>query len=325
MRDAKIPAAMRCAKEPPVPGDSAQQSQDVGPVLVTGASSQIGQCVVRRLCAAGRSVIALGRGRPGPSTNAHLRFIEGDLEKPNVVFAQSLSMVVHIAAIWLLPDHLDALYARGVRRIVCFSSTSIFIKQASSNAGERDLVVRMKAAEAEVATRCAALGIVWTVLRPTLVYGLGMDRNVSRAARFIQRFGLYPLASAATGLRQPVHADDLAGAALAALDAPAAAGRSYALGGGEVLEYREMIGRIFDALKRRRRFLVLPGLEYFAAAIGIVLRRREVTAEMVRRMRQDLVCDNGPAGRDLSYRPRKFLAGGGADLGLDSIDSRASR
>jgi nucleoside-diphosphate-sugar epimerase len=313
------------ADEIPVSAAGAQEISAFPAILVTGASSQIGQCVVHRLCQARRPVVALGRGRPRYSMNAHLRFIEGDLEKTGIAFPESLSSVVHIAGIWLLPNHLDALHARGVRRIVCFSSTSIFVKQGSSNIGERDLVARMKAAEAEVAARCKVLGIVWTVLRPTLVYGLGIDRNVSRAARFIRRFGVYPLASAATGMRQPVHADDLAAAALAALAAPAAAGRSYELGGGEVLNYREMIGRIFDALERRRRFLAIPGLEILAAVVGIVLRRPEVTGEMVRRMRQDLVCDNGPAARDLSYRPRNFLAGGGADLGLDGIDSRTPR
>ena len=313
------------ADEIPVLANGAHEFPAFRTILVTGASSQIGECVVQRLCEARRPVIAFGRGRPRYSMNAHLQFIEGDLEKTNIAFPESLSSVVHIAGIWLLPGHLDALYARGVRRIVCFSSTSVFVKQASSNAGERDLVARMKAAEAEVAARCKVLGIVWTVLRPTLVYGLGIDRNVSRAARFIRRFGVYPLALAATGMRQPVHADDLAAAALAALAAPAAAGRTYELGGGEVLGYREMIGRIFDALERRRRFLAVPGLEILAALVGIVLRRPEVTGAMVRRMRQDLVCDNGPAERDLSYRPRKFLAGGGVDLGLDVIDSRATR
>ncbi len=303
--------------------DTARKSPDAPAILVTGASSQIGQCVVRRLCAARIPVVALGRRRPGSAMDAHPHFFEGDLEAPDIVFPESLSSVVHIAGIWLLPDHLDALYARGVRRIVCFSSTSIFVKQESSNAGERDLVARMKAAEAKLATRCEALGIVWTVLRPTLVYGLGIDRNVSHAAGFIRRFGVYPLAAAATGFRQPVHADDLAAAALAALETPAAAGRSYELGGGEVLAYKEMIGRIFDALGRRRRFLAVPGLEFLAAAVGTVLRRPEVTGEMVRRMRQDLVCDNGPAARDLSFRPRKFLAGGRADLGLVDSGKRA--
>lgn len=316
------PAVLDSADRP----DSANRAQDslaFPTILVTGASSQIGQCVVRRLCAARVPVVALGRRRPKTTMDARLRFINGDLEATDMALPESLSSVVHIAGIWLLPNHLDALHARGVRRIVAFSSTSIFVKGQSSNAGERDLVARMMAAEAEVAARCEALGIVWTVLRPTLVYGLGIDRNVSRAAGFIQRFGVYPLATAATGLRQPVHADDLAAAALAALESPAAAGRSYELGGGEVLGYREMIGRIFDALGRRRRFVAIPGLEILAAVAGFVLRRPEVTAEMVRRMRRDLVCDNGPAARDLSYRPRRFLAAGRVDLGLVDSGNRA--
>lgn len=317
--------AKRAVDETPDSSDAdrAWEPLALNTVLVTGASSQIGQCVTRRLCAARVPVVALGRRRPKTAMDARLRFIEGDLEEPELALPESLSSVVHIAGIWLLPNHLAALHARGVRRIVCFSSTSIFVKQESSNTGERDLVARMKAAEAEVATRCEALGIAWTVLRPTLVYGLGIDRNVSRAAGLIRRFGVYPLASAATGKRQPVHADDLAAAALAALESPAAAGRVYELGGGEVLGYREMIGRIFDALGRRRRFLAIPGLETLVAIAGVALRRPEVTGEMVRRMRQDLVCDNRPAERDLSYRPRKFLSGGRADLGLVDSGKRA--
>ena len=169
-------------------------------------------------------------------------------------------------------------------------------------------------AEARVLAQCAALEIACTILRPTLVYGLGIDRNISRAANFIRRFRFYPLAGAATGLRQPVHADDLAAAALAALNTPVAAGKCYEVGGSEQLVYREMIGRIFDTLEMPRRFVPIPFLGTFAAAAGFVLRRPEVTGEMVQRMRRDLVCDNGPAIRDFGYEPRPFLSAGRADL-----------
>ncbi len=281
-------------------------------VLVTGGSSQIGRCVLRRLATAGVSGYALGRNRP-PGLPAD-RFVQGDLTRTDLEFPDRMDAVVHIAKLWYLPEHIDALYARGVRRIVCFSTTSIFVKQDSSDAGERDLVARMVDAEARVLAQCAALEIACTILRPTLVYGLGIDRNVSRAANFIRRFRFYPLAGAATGLRQPVHADDLAAAALAALNTPVAAGKCYEVGGSEQLVYREMIGRIFDTLEMPRRFVPIPFLGTFAAAAGFVLRRPEVTGEMVQRMRRDLVCDNGPAIRDFGYEPRPFLSAGRADL-----------
>lgn len=296
-----------------------------GAVLVTGATSQIGHFVLRRLRAANSEVVALGRRRPDIEPGPRMRFVESDLNDATPAIGASLSSVVHIAGIWLLPPHVQALYDLGVRRIVCFSSTSISVKETSANSGERALVARMVEAEERVAAQCENLGIGWTILRPTLVYGLGIDRNVSRAARFIRRFGFYPLAVDANGLRQPVHADDLAAAALSALAAPAAVGRIFELGGGETLPYREMIGRIFDVLERPRRFAPMPFLEFLANTAGILLRRPEVTGDMVRRMRQDLVCDNRPAAADLAHRPRGFLAGGRLDLGHapKSVDTRS--
>ncbi len=297
-----------------------------GAVLVTGATSQIGRFVLRRLRAADSEIVALGRRCPDIDLGPRIRFIESDLNDATPAIAASLSSVVHIAGIWLLPSHLQALCDLGARRVVCFSSTSIFVKETSGNSGERALVARMVAAEEKVAARCESLGMGCTILRPTLVYGLGIDRNVSRAARFIGRFGFYPLAADASGLRQPVHADDLAAAALSALAAPPAAGRTFELGGGETLPYREMIGRIFDVLERPRRFAPVPFLEFMANAAGILLRRPEVTGDMVRRMRQDLICDNRSAAADLAYRPRDFLVGGRVDLGLEGgsdVDTRS--
>jgi nucleoside-diphosphate-sugar epimerase len=135
-----------------------------------------------------------------------------------------------------------------------------------------------------------------------LIYGSGEDANVSAAARFIARFGFFPLAWNAQGLRQPVHADDLAAAALAALDRPQSIGKFYALPGGETLAYRAMIERIFEALGRRPRFVRIPGL----AAVS----------DLAKRMARDQAFDIGPAARDLGYAPRRFLSGGRGDLGL---------
>ena len=93
------------------------------------------------------------------------------------------------------------------------------------------------------------------LLRPTLIYGCGMDRNVSVLAGLAQRFGVVPLAGQAAGLRQPVHADDLARAAFDALGAVATHGRAYALPGGETLPYREMVARVCATLDPSYNFV----------------------------------------------------------------------
>lgn len=284
------------------------------PVLVTGATSQIGRRVVARLSNTGAPASVLGRRRIPAFEDGSVTFHAGDLAQPKLELPGPVTALIHIAAIWLLPQHIEMMHRQGLRRLVCFGSTAIYSKPDSVNAGEREVARRMIEAEESIARQCDSLDIGWTVLRPTLVYGLGLDRNISRAARLIQRTGFYPISTGATGLRQPVHADDLAGAALAVLESDMAAGKRYDVGGGERLPYREMIGRIFDALGRPRRFVPLPGLEYAAAAAGIVLRRPEVTGDVVRRMRLDLICDNDAAHADLGYQPRNFLEGGRADL-----------
>jgi nucleoside-diphosphate-sugar epimerase len=106
-------------------------------------------------------------------------------------------------------------------------------------------------------------------------------------------------------LRQPVHADDLAAAALAALELEAAAGRSFNLG-GDTLTYRGMIERIFEVLGERPRFLTLPLLARLPGGIGAVAARME----------QDLAFDTGEFWPLAGLAPRRFLSGGRADLGF---------
>ncbi len=60
-------------------------------------------------------------------------------------------------------------------------------------------------------------GVEWVILRPTLIYGHGRDKNITEIARFIRRFGFFPLLGKANGLRQPIHVEDVAEACFAAL------------------------------------------------------------------------------------------------------------
>jgi nucleoside-diphosphate-sugar epimerase len=118
-------------------------------------------------------------------------------------------------------------------RLVAFSSTSRFTKQTSDVPEERAVAASLAEAEAEVERFCAEQGVAWTILRPTLIYDEGRDGNVSRLAGLIRRFGVLPLSGGGEGLRQPVHAEDLAVGALRAAGSPAAENKAYDLVGGE--------------------------------------------------------------------------------------------
>jgi nucleoside-diphosphate-sugar epimerase len=272
-----------------------------GPVLVLGATGQIGRCLLHRLAELRRPAIAVCR-RPQKVLAPEADWLAADLSQPLKLDGLRPAAAIHATGAWLLPLQLPILAQAGVERLVCFSSTSMLSKADSPSAGERETARRLAAAEAAV----AAAGIPWTVLRPALVYGLGLDRNISAAARFISRWHCFPLGGPGRGLRQPVHADDLAAAALAALALDAAQRRSFNLGGGETLAYRGMIERIFEVLGQRPRFLRLPLLAQLPGRIGAVAARME----------QDLAFDGGEFWRLAGMASRRFLVGGRADLGI---------
>ena len=271
-----------------------------GTVLVLGATGQVGVCILRRLARAGRPMIALCRHPPADSLPG-IEWLARDLRQALDLGTAKPEMAIHATGAWHLQPHLTALRAAGVRRLVCFSSTSKVTKAESSSAAERNIAGRLAAAEKAVAES----GMAWTVLRPTLIYGLGLDQNVSAAARFIRRWHFFPLAGPGRGLRQPVHADDLAAAAVRLLEDDTHAGRSFDIAGGETMTYRAMIEQIFIVLGLKPRFLRLPGLGAVPGRIGAVAQRME----------QDLSVDNNEVWQELGLLPRTYLAAGRADLG----------
>jgi len=277
-------------------------------VLVLGATSLIGRFLLPRL-APDAQVVALSRiRRParGPE-DQRVRWIVGDLAAPPSLAAIGpIGAVFSLSPIWLLTETaLTALNGLGMQRIVAFSSTSRFTKTQSASDKERATAAALAAGEARVEAFCRAHGIGFTILRPTLIYAEGQDGNVSRLADLIRRLGVLPLPGDGAGLRQPVHADDLATVALEAMARPPT-DRAYDVPGGETLTYRAMVERIYEGLGRRPRILSLP---LPLVRLGYALARPWLpgsTAEMVERVSEDLVFDPGPATRDLAWSPRAF-------------------
>lgn len=278
-----------------------------GPTVLLGASSQIGLFTIPRLLATGHSVVAISRHGPprGYADFADVRW--SDLEGAENDAASASHMIS--AGPLQLAEVAMAVFP-AVRRLVAFSTTSVLTKADSPDRHERREIVAIRAAESGLASRCRRLNVELCLLRPTLVYGAGLDRNVSLLARWTGYFPLVPLAANATGLRQPVHADDLAQAAVAALNHGGALPGEFVLAGGSTLGFRCMVDRIIAATGARSRVLPVPsGLLAGIAGLARVFGIRAVGRAMVRRQSEDLVFDDGPARELLHYTPRPFRPG----------------
>lgn len=282
-------------------------------VGVLGATSLVGTCLLPLLRQQRWLVTAYSRGASGPSTEG-VTWRRLPLEpSPSLRRRPEEDGCVTphwicVAPVWVLLEHFGLLEAQGAQRVVVLSSTSLFTKDDSSDPHEQSIARRLADAETRVQAWAQSHAVEWIVLRPTLIYGLGRDKNIAEIARFIRRFGFFPLLGKATGLRQPVHVADVVGACLAALQTPGAVNRAYTISGGETLTYREMVGRIFAALGWRPRLLTVP-LWAFRLAVTCVRclpRYRDWSAAMAERMNRDLVFDHGDAARDLDFKPMAF-------------------
>src|SRR6185312_15824799 len=181
-------------------------------VLVFGGSSQIGHFLLPRLLAHGATVTALSR---------HARISQDALprELPHPAAIVSFGPLAPFAQ-WLARTD----FGSEPPRVIATSSMSAETKRDSAMPAERALAQQLRDGEQALAAACARHGAPWTVLRPTLIYGAGLDKSLSPIARRAWRTRVFPL-PAGRGLRQPVHADDIALAVLAALACPASAGR----------------------------------------------------------------------------------------------------
>lgn len=278
-------------------------------VLVTGATNQLGHLLLPRLKGQQYRVTALSRfdrsGAGPPGTT----WFQADLGQA-VQWERlgSHRTLIHLAALPLVLPHLGSLASMGLRRIVALSSTSVLTKQDSPDARERELIRAIAAAEEALALRCKALGILWTIFRPTLVYGAGRDKNVGAIADWIRRYRCFPLLGEGKGLRQPVHADDVAAACVAVLENPRTFDTCYELAGATVLSYREMVEAIFRAAGLRPCVIRVPAPVFrLAVRLARVLPHyRYLNPEMAYRMDRDMTFDWSRAQRDFGFRPRGF-------------------
>lgn len=271
--------------------------------LVIGARGIVGGYIVRRLVKLGERPLAISRQ---PKVQANVQWILGDLIRPDDLTLPPVSTIYCTAPVGLLADAIERLASPSLRRVVAFTSTSLVTKLDSELETERDSVRSWAEAEQRLIDACERLGIQWTILRPTIIYDEGQDQNITRIARLVQRLGFFPLAGSGKGLRQPVHAEDLAIGAINAAASNAAINRIYAMPGGETITYREMVGRIFDGIQRPRRIVSIPPVLWKLALMAMRPLVPNVNAAMGSRMNKDLIFDFTPAAQDLGWKPREF-------------------
>lgn len=276
------------------------------PVIILGGTSFCGRYLVRQMAEANRTATLVVR-RP-VDVPPDFTVLRHDLDHPEGLAIPKGAVIVSLLPLLMLVRLLPHL--TNASAVIATGTTSRFSKAGSSDAHERLVAEQLEGAEVALQNWAEQHGVRWTVVRPTLIYDGTTDKNIARMARFIRRWHFLPIARPSKGLRQPIHADDVAKALLKCIDNPAAANKALNIAGSEVMTYRDMAERVFLALGRKPRLVMLPvpflRLAFRVASLLGLVRERDFGVAIFQRMNEDLVFDVADGLKALDYQPRRF-------------------
>ena len=274
-------------------------------VLLTGATGLLGGALLGLLLAEDHEVRCLVReGSPRASRldQRRIELARGDARDAGAL-SRALSgteALLHVAGIEYSSAVLEAARRAGSSRLVVVGSTSAH----SAYSFRSNPKLRME-------ELVRGSGLAYTIVRPSMIYGSEVDKNVHRLLRFLDRSPVFPMFGSGENLWQPVYHEDCARGVYEALVRASAVGQSYDLPGAEPLTYLEMVETAAGALGRKPRIVRLPlePVRRLLAAAEALQLPFPIKSEQVLRLREDKAYPYDKARRELGYAPRPFGEG----------------
>jgi uncharacterized protein YbjT (DUF2867 family) len=274
-------------------------------MLVTGATGLLGGALLKLLLAGGHQVRCLVREGSLRARRLDERRVE--LARGDVGDAWALSRalrgvdaLLHIAGIEYAPQVVEAARRAKVGRLVVVGSTSAH-SAYEFRSGPK---LRMEKLVRES-------GLEYAIVRPSMIYGSELDKNMHRLLRFLDRSPVFPVFGSGENLWQPVYYEDCARGVYEALVRETAVGQSYDLPGAEPLTYVELVKLAADVLGKKPRMVRVP-LEPVRLSLAAAERLRlplPIRSEQVLRLRENKAYPYDKAKRELGYAPRPFREG----------------
>jgi len=253
---------------------------------VFGGSGFVGRNVVRELAKRGWRVRVAVR-RPHLANHLKPLGVVGQIQlfQANVRHETSVRKAVEGAdAVLYLPgvlasqgrqtfEAIQHLGAKAAAEAAAAEGVSAYVQMSAigADAASKSAYARTKAAGERAALSAVPTA---TVLRPSIVFGME-DAFFNRFAAMARLSPFLPAIGGGKTRFQPVYVDDVADAACAALDEPAARGRVYELGGPGVYTFNELMALMLDVIRRKRIVLPIP---FFAA--GLMGRAGEIAGAL---------------------------------------------
>jgi NADH dehydrogenase len=294
------------------------------PIYITGGAGFVGNAIQKAL--KGHDLRLLVRQGAVGQRNPAATYVVGDVTDAASLMGpmDGCAKVIHLVAI--IEEDGEATFDRVIRQ-----GTENVIAEAQragiehfilmSAMGVRNdpryayFVAKYRAEEAVKAS-----GIPWTIFRPSIIFGPG-DGFINQLADLVRSAPVVPIVGDGQSLFQPVSVKEVARSFAWAVDHPESIGKTYELGGPDILTYDEIIGLIQNQLGTSKRTIHLPaGLMrgVVSATSPLPARLRPpVTIDQLKMLEIDN-CTDRSATPDLAGRPQLRVQNG-----IDYLTSRS--
>ena len=276
-------------------------------VTVVGGSGFLGRYIVQRLAEAGLRVRVAVRH---PETALFLKplgslgqvqLVHGNITSDAQMAAAFDGAAAGVNLVGILAEsgkqRFDAVQAEGAGRAARAAAAAGVRHYVQVSAIGADAASPVPYARSKAQGEAAVLAAIptATILRPSLIIG-PEDQFLNRFAAMARLSPVLPVIAGNTRF-QPVFVMDVAAAVVAALNSPAAAGRTYELGGADVLSFRAILAMINAETRQQRRLVEVPDLiAALMAKLGDVLPFMPMTSDQLAMLGKDNVVTSGMPG-----------------------------
>ena len=294
-------------------------------VAIFGGSGFVGSFLVDALIAAGHEpslMVRLGSERKVRQAE-RCRLVAGNLSSTTAIDATLENCDAVIYSVGILKESpkqgitFEELQYNGVVRVAESAKTrgiSRFLLMSANGAKSMGTPYQETKFRAEEHVRASGFDV--TIFRPSVIFGEPRGRMEIGTQLYAEMISPpIPAVGFFTGWRpyrgavamSPVHVEDVAQAFLTALRESSTIGKTYVLGGPEVLSWAEMLRRIARTVGRKKWILPMPiGIMKLAAALLDWLPFFPVTRDQLTMLAEGNTADPAALAQLIGRQPKAF-------------------
>ena len=280
-------------------------------ILIAGGTGFVGTAIVHALRARGLEVRVLARhpGRVVSLESLGVEVVRGDLTEADSLTpaVEGCSHVVNLVAIIKgAPDDFERVMTRGTAALIAAAreaGVERFVQMSALGTNEQtSTLVPYYAAKWAIEREVEGSGLEYALVRPSFVFGRG-----GALPTFVKQVKLSPVVTVigpGTQRIQPIWLEDVAQFFATIVDDPRAPGRTWELGGPDIVTWNELYEAIAGVLGKRRRLFHVPySVARAAARLTEWAPGAPLTADQVTMLEAgDNVCSNNDAVETFGLR-----------------------